>query len=762
MLQDHLLSVASATKEILDHALPNNYPYRETLLNTGYLIGLTHDLGKSTKYFQDYLDQKRKGVLKKTKSVLTYHSALSSLFTFFVVSFYLERQDLPDDFRTILKALSVFTVKKHHSDLSDIAEAIKNFDSFLIEKQIQSIDDEKLQEVFDAIDTNNWYAEKINTDTLKKWLVEFQSNHAFELVSGIRRILNGSDSPSYYFLSNLLFSALVEADTIDAAVENSVNVPNCVVEKDTIEKYQSKLAENPVPLSEIRQQAYQEAMNSIEQQIKQGLPNRLLLLTLPTGLGKTITSFAVANRMKTALSKPYRIIYAVPFINIIEQNADVFENLIKEQYSKKPTSDLLLLHHHLGDVYYKTDEASYDIQQSSALVETWNSSVIVTTFVQLMHTLIGNSKSMLLKYNKLANSIIILDEAQALPLEYWKLISNMLSETLEALDSYAIVMTATKPLYFEGINLVKDSRYDVFNRYTIDASTYIGMGSMEQFVNTFPIEQDKTYMFIMNTVREAETLYELLEQRIPRAKMGFLSTHVIPKKRRKVIESASKGEIQVLVSTQVVEAGVDLDFDIVVRDFAPMEALIQSAGRCNRSGIREKGLVYVTKFRDKSKYFANEIYNSILLDLTQELVSNKQIEEQNIRDIFEQYLDKVKLYRDTETKSDILYESITKLKYEDLFNFQVIKNEIPQTDVFIEIDDDHHASELWEQAINISKMEDPIKRKYEFKKIKKEFYDYVISIPLNVRNKPVNTDFMPYVPRNNLGHYYDCVTGYKV
>jgi len=723
LLQDHLLNVAIKTKEILNQALPSDCQYREIILNTGYLIGLTHDLGKSTQYFQDHLNEGEQGVL-------THHSILSSMFTLHIVSTYLDKQNLPEDFKTILKALAMFTVKKHHSDLSEVTKALMQFDSDLIETQIQSIDNDKLQEVLDAVNISQWYTREINTDTLREWLKNLQSDQFLDLVLDTKHILYESDNLNYYFLSNILFSALVNADTVDAALETTIDIPDCLVQKSTIEQYQAKIATcKSEPLVMMRQQAYQEAINSIDQQIQQGLPNRLLTLTLPTGLGKTITSFAVANRMKTALGKQYKIIYAVPFINIIEQNADVFENLIKEQYSKEPTSDLLLLHYHLGDIYYKTDEADYDVQQSTALIETWNSSVIVTTFVQLMHTLISNSKSMLLKYNKLANSIIILDEAQALPLEYWKLISSMLSKTLEAFNSYAIVMTATKPLYFDGVPLVSN-RYDTLNRYTIDTNTYIDVASMEQFINTFPIECDKTYLFVLNTIREAEIFYDLLQKRIPKEKVGFLSSHVIPKQRRETIKEAKEGNIQFLVSTQVVEAGVDLDFDVVVRDFAPMEAIVQSAGRCNRNGTKE-GQVYITRFKDSSSYFAHYIYSDVLLQMTYSLIANRTIEEKDVKYIFDQYMQKVKYYKDTDTASDKLYESIIKLKYEDIYNFQVIKNETPQVDVFVEADED--ASRIWRQAVEIMSIENALERKNRFKEMKKDFYNYVISVPVTTK-----------------------------
>lgn len=225
----------------------------------------------------------------------------------YLVKDYLDEQDIPDNYRDMLEALSVFVVKKHHSDLSGLVDTLSNYDYFVIEKQIQAIDNQSLQDVLHDIGVQNWSS--INTNTLRKWMEEFRKEHVFDLVNGVIHALSDSNSPDYYFITNLLFSALTNADTVDAAIQTTVNIPDCIINPNTIEQYQHNLQVSPLTI--LRQQAYQEAMDNIEQQIQQGLPNRLMLLTLPTGLGKTITSFAIANSMKQALGVPYRIIYAV-------------------------------------------------------------------------------------------------------------------------------------------------------------------------------------------------------------------------------------------------------------------------------------------------------------------------------------------------------------------------------------------------------------------------------------------------------------------
>ncbi|MGC9059608.1 MAG: helicase-related protein, partial [Candidatus Aenigmatarchaeota archaeon] len=167
---------------------------------------------------------------------------------------------------------------------------------------------------------------------------------------------------------------------------------------------------------------------------------------------------------------------------------------------------------------------------------------------------------------------IIIDEVQAVPLKYWKLIDELLLKFLEEFNSYAIVMTATKPILFSsGKDLVRNV-YPL-NRYKIDAKTYYSYDSMEDFINTFKIEDDKSYMFVLNTISEAKQFYEILKEKVGETEITFLSSHITPKERLERIEKIKNNKFRFLVSTQIVEAGVDIDFDVVVRDIAPLDSI---------------------------------------------------------------------------------------------------------------------------------------------------------------------------------------------
>jgi CRISPR-associated endonuclease/helicase Cas3 len=432
------------------------------------------------------------------------------------------------------------------------------------------------------------------------------------------------------------------------------------------------------------------------------------------------------------------------------------------------TSDMLLLNHHLGDIYFCTSEENYDSDKSRILIESWESEFIVTTFVQLFHTLLSNRNSMLIKFNKLAKSIFIIDEIQGLPLKYWKLISQLLDETLRMFDSYAIIMTATKPLYFDetkGIELINFD-WSQLDRYIVDAKTYAHTQDMKSFIDIFPVESDKTYLFVLNTVKEATDFYNFLKEKIPKQqeKIGFLSTHVTPEERIQRINGVKNGAIKYLVSTQIVEAGVDIDFDVVVRDMAPLDSIIQSAGRCNRSGEHYTGQVYVTRFtnaQNKDKTFGSYIYDKTLLEITENLLKDNVFHEKDLESLFKRYESDIQKKKDTEGLSDILYKNVINLNYSGengITSFQVIDEKFPKIDIFIELNSD--AADVFQRYRQIKEIRNIFERKRAFSEIKNQFYKYVISIPSTTQNiPPVDSDFL-YVPIGNLTDYYDPDTGF--
>lgn len=765
LLEMHLLNVANDTANILETSLSAEkwFTQKSTIVNLGYIIGLTHDLGKATPFFQEHLFKGRDG--RETR-----HSALSSLFTIKIVEHFLSKTDLDPALKSFLQVETFLLVKDHHTDLDNFLNQLLPFND-IVKLQIDSLDDDKLQKVLTNAGIDKYYPQQISKDLIMHWFDEFQTTELRKLRIELQVRPMKLDSPALYLLNNLLFSALIDADKMDAAIGQRPTRKTILVEKPFIEEYVKSLPQRK--LNDLRNNAFAEAESNFDSYLDENFDKRMLFLTLPTGIGKTLISFTIANRLKENLEKNskeiYRIIYSVPFINIIEQNADTFKELLEAKYGNTITSDMMLVHHHLGDVFFSTTEENYDSDKSRILIDSWQSEFVVTTFVQLFHTLLSNRNSMLVKFDKLAKSIFIIDEIQGLPLKYWKLLSQLLQETLRTLDSYAIVMTATKPLYFDETSGYELATFDwsKLNRYFIDAATYHGINDIGTFLERFPINTNKTYLFVMDTVREAEDFYHLLKEKLPpneKERATFLSTHITPKQRSERIQQVKDGKIKYLVSTQVVEAGVDLDFDVVVRDLAPLDSIIQSAGRCNRNAERSIGSVYLTKFtnaNDKNKPYCNYIYDKILLEITEKIINNSTVQEKDLPELFHKYELEVKNKKDTEGLSDLLYKSVVNLNYtgeNGISSFEVIEDDYPKADVFIEFDS--IAADVFEHFRQIKEIRDLFQRKKAFSEIKKLFYSYVVSVPAATENvPPVDNDFL-YVPHGNLEDYYDSETGF--
>lgn len=381
-------------------------------------------------------------------------------------------------------------------------------------------------------------------------------------------------------------------------------------------------------------------------------------LTLPTGLGKTLTGLdAVLTILDARESEDGRVVYALPFTSIIDQVAAEARNI----FDADDTEDLLTIDHHLAKTLIELDGESIAEEVpddklahvAEMLGESWRSGLVVTTFVQLFESLTGPKNSRSMKLPALYDSVVILDEPQALPLRWWKLVRRLVGILTDEYAATVIAMTATQPHLLKGADggepfeLVEDYRqyYDGLDRVWLDldrsAETYLeGVSdplSYGEAANKLAdaLAESNSVLAICNTIDSARELTESLSDAIDAVTVNevygelldhcetvteeieaddiistvlderangqplvvHLSTRHRPCDRRNLIEVSStlaeQGYPIALVSTQLVEAGVDISFDRVFRDFAPMDSIVQAAGRCNRSFDRDNGRVTV-------------------------------------------------------------------------------------------------------------------------------------------------------------------------
>jgi CRISPR-associated endonuclease/helicase Cas3 len=490
-------------------------------------------------------------------------------------------------------------------------------------------------------------------------------------------------------------------------------------------------------------------------------------------------------------------------LSIIDQNYGVFDSVIfpqkdAESETAKPSvnpcedsgdatksksvhkdSRLLLKHHHLADVSYETDDAEYEADKSLSLMEGWNSEIIVTTFWQLFNTLFSNKNKQLRKFNKLANAIIILDEVQAVPHRYWRLIHDALTLLCDKFNSYVILITATQPLIFEEgkgeIQEIAERKEEYFRGLDrIDLMPMIEKAlTLDEFKvilkNDLEDKKDKDFLIVLNTINSAKSIYDYISKlELENTKICYLSTSVVPKERLKRIElirktKGSEGPRNVIVSTQLIEAGVDIDADRVYRDFAPMDSINQVAGRCNRgSSKKEKGLVSVFILKDERKEFYKYIYDPFLIDKTLEILRpiKGPIKESEFLELNNRYFKAVKRGMGEKDSRDNL-ECITGLAFKDLSSkFKLIEEDFPTVNVFVELDDD--AERIWKQYQDLRLEKNNLERTKKYLKMKKCFSDYLISAPKKFAGPLVVDDSnIGHISRVELDNFYDKKTGFK-
>ena len=328
--------------------------------------------------------------------------------------------------------------------------------------------------------------------------------------------------------------------------------------------------------------------------------------------------------------------------------------------------------------------------------ENWQSKIISTTFVQLLNTIFKTGKNSIVnRFHRLANSVIILDEVQAIDEKYYKIISQFIEILSKEYNCYIILVTATMPIILDTIDLVEDKEryFRALNRIVIEnhSETEVTLDEFKDIVLDDICENDdKSFLVVLNTVKSSKEVYNYIKENTDR-EIIYLSTEIYPKLRLEKIHKIKNSDKKyIVVSTQLIEAGVDIDMDIVYRDFAPLDSINQTSGRANRNGIGEMGIVKLYKIvGENNSRLCNYIYPRYLLNITEEILEDKDIiEEKDIYDCNLEYFSKVKK-RLSNDKSDELLKLVDKLelkKFRD--KFELIENdEFRKEDIIVNADE---------------------------------------------------------------------------
>lgn len=736
-----------------------------------------HDLGKYTSFFQNYL--LKKGRIDNDKK---RHPPIGAFASYNLLKDKNEKQAL----------IALYLTFLHHANLTDVAGYSEKLNAHL--SRIIDFQKKDLEVNLDLIEN------ELNISNLKS-LINYPDEKVIR--RGFKLWVKRNADIKDYFLLNYLFSLLIEADKLDASDTTIYQLKS--IDSNLVDKRFGKPAIT-VDINSLKKLSNDELKNFcrtvVMSNINQDdiLSHYLFTLTAPTGIGKTMTALDFAIKLKAKVKEclqiESRIIYALPFINIIEQALDEYKKTL-------PDGIEILAHYQYADVFGKdseenknNDSSEKNYNQKLMSLDTWQADIVITSFVQFFETLIGNRNKLLKKFNHYANAIIILDEVQTLRLDQMPLIGAALFYLTKFLKSRVIMMTATKPKIFELAqehilknegDFIKpkellecyEELFSVFERTKIISMLDVDFEHKNiatDFINKiFSVKwsPDKSCIIVCNTVNRSIEIFNSIKKFIGdkhfNNNVEYLSTNIIPAHRferiQRIKDLISEGKAPVLVSTQVVEAGVDLDFDMGVRDLGPIDSIIQVAGRVNRNNNPDKknSPLYIVDFGDSDR-----IYKSLTTTQAKEALSSQtEFPESDYLKLISKYFDNISEKKSFDRFVKV-FESMKSLRYDSedsddmpVSSFKIIEEAIHTSSIFIEFD--KYGTELKEMYL--AKIRNDLSKEEFDKKYKKDFNQRIIAVPnfylssLKQENNVILSENLMSVPNELVNKYYICETG---
>lgn len=571
----------------------------------GKLLGLIHDLGKYSAAFQKYIRDVTglNGDEAKAKTQDQEKIDHSTSGAQYVWDAYASKR-IPDSLAQILCVV----LMSHHSrtgmkdfvDLTGQSPFLRRL--FTRDEKTHKRESVKNapQEIITEIDT------LLNSHALVdefKNVIASINTHTKEHITR---------QNTFSLLTRFLFSCLLDADrisTIDfenpqAATYRTTNqTPDWT---SLLQRFETKIALFK-PDSEINKLR---ADIAEECRIAAGRSDKLFTLQVPTGGGKTLASlrFALHRAASSETHQVDRIIYILPYTSILDQNAEEIRKILGED---------IVLEHHSNLAEEK------DNWRNRVLSENWDAPIVFTTSVQFLNSLFAAGTKPARRMHHLCNAILIFDEIQCLPLKSIHLFNNAINFLCQNGNTSAVLCTATMPLLqkvndkygalpiYEGSGIIRDKTtlFKKLKRTEIINECRPGGWSNDE-ISQHSLElqaEHQSLLIICNTKNSARQLFDLVKSKTD-VPLVHLSTNMCPAHRRHKIASIRRRldpnnpQPVICISTQLIEAGVDLDFGCVIRSLAGLDSIVQAAGRCNRHGHREIGFVHILNFNEEILY----------------------------------------------------------------------------------------------------------------------------------------------------------------
>jgi CRISPR-associated endonuclease/helicase Cas3 len=555
------------------------------LENTGRIIGLLHDLGKASPEWQDWIISLTEDTYNEKGP---NHSSAGAILI-------KELLDI-DSSNSLAAQMLELVILGHHGGLPDILTA---FGETPFDTRIKN----KTNEMIKA--QSSYTKEIYDINTIK----EMVRSSVKELNNLIRKILLiSTDNGERKFLIGMsvrfLLSVLVDSDRWNAANSESGYTEEDIVDNSLLwHDYRLKLEDKLNNLHKSDELSTLRKMLSDNCSVKLE-SGQIYRVSAPTGSGKTFASirFALNN-----IKDNGQIFYIAPFKTILEQNAAEVRNVLGENS---------VFEHH-SDIVQRNE--AYDLY-----AERYNFPIIFTTMVQFLDTLFDGSNSCTRRFHRLANSIILIDEIQSVPLQCTYMLNIALRFLTEICGSTVLLVTATQPpldkLKQHSIPIYKDLSPDISGKFqalrNIELENKIAeheytVSSLAELI-AGRVETDKSILIIVNTKQCAIDLYDAVKNIIgDNCDLTLLTSLMCPEHRRDIIKclkckleltykSVAKVKTVICISTQLIEAGVDISFETVIRSMAGVDSLLQAAGRCNRSNEYGHGTLILVKMMSEN------------------------------------------------------------------------------------------------------------------------------------------------------------------
>ena len=571
------------------------------LEKTAYLAGLLHDCGKHTFRFKQYIEdavvnekEVKRGTVNHTfagvKLILAKHAKYVGA----------------NDFQDLTIELIAYAIGAHHGLFDCIKDKDESTFAYRLEKE--NIDSEEAIE--------NFYNECASEDEIEKLLLE-----ATDEIKNLADIIVSIDStenykepeiPFYYSLvCRLLTSAVIDADRKDT-MEFEKNEVTKQLDLDwsrILANFNSYIENFKTERDiDIARKAISAACAVAAQK-----PEGVYRLNVPTGGGKTLSSLRYSLEHAKKYHKK-RMFFVMPLLSIIEQNAQEIRKAVQD--------DSILLEHHSNVI----DDENSDVEELNKrelLIQSWDNPIVITTLVQLLNTMFLGKTSSVRRFASLCNSVIVFDEVQSLPNTMLTLFNLTINFLVKKCHATVILCSATQPSFENAEHKLLSEVSDlitlpsetlkVFERVELVDKGSMSMEELSDFALEI-IRSKKSLLVVCNTKREAKELFESLQAEVNGViPMYHLSASMCTKHRKMIVESM-KIDLSlpdpkqiVCVATQVIEAGVDISFNCVIRLQAGMDSIVQAAGRCNRNGENKLESVYIVNLLGEKLHRLKEI-----------------------------------------------------------------------------------------------------------------------------------------------------------